>query len=150
MILNTDMDDFEKAKYLLKKNNCSCVICGGSDVIISFEQGIRPLVSLTESGTDFSGFSAADKIVGKAAALLYVLLDIKNVYGGVMSQQASEVFRNSGINFEYAVLTDEIVNRMNTGICPMEDAVRNTYDPSEALSLIKNKLKIIDKNKKIY
>lgn len=150
MILNTDMNDLKKAEFLLKENNCSCVLCRGSETLIRYESGISPLVSFVESGRDFSGFCAADRIVGKAAALMYNLMRIKSVYGEVMSKKAAAVFDRAGIDYEYAVLTDEIINRAGTGPCPMEIAVSDTDDPDDAFLRIKDKLKIIDKNQKKY
>ena len=92
------------------------------------------------------GFSAADKIVGKAAAMLYVILGVKAVYSPVMSETAAEVFTNYNIAYEYDELTQNIINRNGDGICPMEETVKNISDPTEGFAALKNKLKLILQN----
>ena len=143
MTLNTDL---EKAKQILKEKNCSCVFCRGNDVIIKTESGIAPLVGFTDSEIDYSDFCAADRIIGKAAAFIYVLLNVKAVHGSVMSVSAVEILNHANIAYSYDVLADSIINRTGTGLCPMEDAVKDTDDPQTALVLIKNKLSFLKKN----
>lgn len=143
MTLNTDL---EKAKQILKEKNCSCVFCRVNDVIIKTESGIAPLVGFTDSVIDYSDFCAADRIIGKAAAFIYVLLNVKAVHGSVMSVSAVEILNHANIAYSYDVLADNIINRTGTGLCPMEDAVKDTDDPQTALVLIKNKLSFLKKN----
>lgn len=135
------MTDINKAKTLLTQKNCSCVLCKGDVVYESSETGIKPLVEFIKNGTQLSGFSAADKIVGKAAAMLYVKLKVKAVYGEVMSKSAVDVFKNHGIEYEYSTLAENIINRKGDGLCPMETAVYNIDDPESAYSAITAKLR---------
>lgn len=137
--------DLEKAKQILNQKNCSCVFCRGNDVIVKTESGIAPLVVFADSDVDYSGFCAADRIIGKAAAFIYVLLNVKAVHGMVMSAEAVEILKQAEINYSYDILTDKIINRSGTGLCPMEEAVKNSDDPHTALVLIKNKLSFLKK-----
>ena len=43
------MFDLEKARSLLEKENYTCVICRGDDVITDHRRGIRPLMELLET-----------------------------------------------------------------------------------------------------
>lgn len=134
----------DTAIKILKENaEYTCVLCRGEDIFISNQRGIGRLLDWVKSGNNFSGFSAADKIVGKAAALLYVLLGVREVYGEVMSKKAAEVFKEYHIEHSCAVLTEEIINRKGTGPCPMEETVENIDDPKEAFKLLELKLKSI-------
>ena len=63
-----------KAKKLLEKNGYTCVLIKDEKEIFSFERGVKPLLNFIDKGEDFYGFFVADKVVGKAAAFLYVLL----------------------------------------------------------------------------
>ena len=72
------MHDLEKARSLLERENYTCVICHGEDVITDRRRGVRPLLELLESGKDLHGYSAADRVVGKAAAFLYCLLGVND------------------------------------------------------------------------
>ena len=93
-----------------------------------------------------SSFSAADKIVGRAAAFLYVLLGVKEVYAEVLSEKARPVFDRYGITVFSGTETEEIINRDKTGICPMEKAVENTENPEEARRKIEETLEKLIKN----
>ncbi len=124
------------AKNKLKNGNHTLVICADCDTIISDQNGIRPLLEASEVIGSASDIFAADKIVGKAAALLYVLIGAKAVFAQVLSQQAKDVFDRFGIEYEYETLTDQIVNRRGDGLCPMEQAVQNVEEPNQAKQAI--------------
>ena len=70
------MTDIETARKLLESKDCSVVLCKECKTIEKFSRGIAPLMEIIDSGEDVSGFSAADKIVGKAAAMLFSYMNI--------------------------------------------------------------------------
>lgn len=133
------MIDYTKA--LLYQGGFTCVLTDGQLVFTSTQRGIRPLLEWVESETDFHGFYAADKVVGKAAGLLYCLLGIRQLYAAVISESALAVLQTHGISVIYDRLVPGIRNRSNTGPCPMEQAPRDTNDPQEAVILMKDTLK---------
>lgn len=130
------MKNLEKAKTRLKEGAYTCVLCQGDAVYTSKERGVAPLLAFLESGTSFAGFSAADKVVGRATAFLYVLLGISRLHANVLSQGAKEVLDQHQIPVAFDSLVPHIINRRGDGICPFEAAVQNTSDPSAALTLI--------------
>lgn len=132
--------DLEKAKELLLAENATCVLRKGETVYCSRARGVKPLLDLLTEKKDLQGFSAADKVVGKAAAFLYVLLGVAEVYAGVISEGALQVFRIYGVAVSYDILVPAIRNRTNTGFCPMEEAVRDCAEPEKAVGLIQAKL----------
>lgn len=138
--------DTQKAKSLLLEGTYTCVLCKGEDVYTSNQRGVAPLLSWIKSGTDLKNFSAADKVVGKAAAFLYVLLGVKEVYAEIISEPASQTLENFNISHQFASKVMAIRNRTNTGFCPMESAVLNIDEPNEALNAIIKKLEEL-KNK---
>lgn len=132
--------DLEKAVEILRENpEYTCVFCKDDKTYTSTSRGIRPILDFLET-TDLNGFSAADKVVGKGASFVYVLLGVRSLHAKVMSKGASEVLTKYGIYHTFDTLTDSIINRAKTGICPMEEAVQNISDPNEALEAIKSKL----------
>lgn len=131
------MTDIEKAKSILEKESKTCVLCRGEKVYASEKTGIAPMVDFISEGVDLRGFSAADKIVGRAAALLFVLAEVSEVYAEVMSAGGAEVLGQHGIPRSWGELTNAIVNRAGTGPCPMEDAVKDLSDPGAALEAIR-------------
>ena len=133
--------DVEKAKAYLLEGNYTCVLCKENQVFTSNHRGVKPLLDFLSSGNDFSSFSAADKVVGKATAFLYCLLGIKTLYAQVLSVPAKEVLTNRGILVSYNALVPGIRNRENTGPCPMEHATRECQTPEQALTAIQKTLK---------
>lgn len=134
-------NDLKSAKVLFDEKGYSCVLYHGGIVYTSRKTGISPILDFLSSGVDLQGFCAADKIVGKAAALLFAFARIEAVYGRVMSKKAVEVFEDTGIYYYYDILTDEIINRDGTGCCPMEEAVVVIEKPSEAFFILTAKMK---------
>ena len=132
--------DLKKAVDLLSKSEYTCVLCKESTIFISRERGVKPLIAWLNSKTDFRGFCAADKVVGKAAAFLYVLLGVNAVYAPVMSKSAYEILSEHGIEPLCDLSVEAILNRSNTGLCPMEKTVMDIDDPETAFLMIKNKI----------
>ena len=136
-------DNLTKAIEILNSGQYTCVLCKDDKVYTSTERGVKPLLDWLESKQDLKGFSAADKVVGKAAAFLYVLLDIREVYARVMSEAAIDIFTSNNIQPRWEQSVKNIINRAGTGFCPMEEAVRDIEVPKEAKQAIENKLEQI-------
>ena len=140
--MNNNNNNLEKAiKILEEEKDLTLVLVLNEDIYKSSEKGIKPLLQLLNSGKNYLNYSAADKIVGKAAAMLYKLLNVNDIYGEVMSIRAINFLEQNHINFKYKIKTNEIINRKGTGICPMKQTVLNIEDPTEAKKLLENKLK---------
>ena len=134
------MTDLENARMHLDSGNYTCVSCREDVIYFATERGVKPLLNWLDSGMDMNGFSAADKVVGRATAFLYCLLGVKTVYANVMSRPAAQVLENSGITAHWGKLVEGIINRKGTGPCPFEAAVMEINDPLEALTAIRNKM----------
>lgn len=137
--------NLEKAKMLLVKTDSTCVLCSGEIILTDKRRGVRPLLDLLEGDANVAGFAAADKVVGKAAAYLYCLLNIKCLYAQVISQPALDVLTKTGIQIEYDQLVPAIQNRTKDGFCPMESAVLKINTPEEALRAIYDALEQLKK-----
>lgn len=129
-----------RAIEILKSRNYTCAIVNGDSIYTSRERGVKPLLDWFYSDIDTNGYAAADKVIGKAAAYLYVLLEIKEIYTMVISEPAYEVMKKYGIEVHYEQLVDAIRNRTNTGFCPMETAVMDIDNADDALIAIRNKI----------
>jgi len=131
------MTDLERAKRLLNASDHTCVLCRGEETWTSDRTGIAPMLGFLEKRIDLRGASAADRIVGKAAAMLYVLAGVSSLYAEVLSARALPVLERYGIAVSWETLTPAIINRQGDGPCPMERAVESIDDPSEALEAIR-------------
>ena len=132
------MTDLQIAKNNLDGH--TICLCKDGNCLFSESRGIAPMMEFISAGADLAGYSVADLIVGKAVALLFVRCGIKRVFAKTLSQSAEKILRLYGIDYEYGVVTEKIINRAGTDICPMEKAVADTDSPEEAYALLKKKL----------
>lgn len=124
-----------KAKEMLIQGKYTCVILNNNEIYTSRDRGVKPLLDWYNN-VDSCGGVAADKVVGKAAAFLYVLMDISEIYAKVISRPAYEVLKNYGVKITYDEIVDAIRNRSNTGFCPMESSVWEINEPIKAYEVI--------------
>ena len=137
--------DISRAKAALSEG-FTFVGVFGDEIETSTERGVRPLLSLLDSGVSLENFSCADKVVGKGAAHLYVLLKPKHLYAAVISECAYNLLIKNNIAVEYGTLCEEIKNRTKTGRCPIETATLDIDDSTCALEEIRITLENLSKN----
>lgn len=130
------MTDLDNARRILEQDGYTSVLCKGEKILCDTRRGVKPLLELLERGEDLQDFSAADKVVGKAAAHLYLLMGVRAVWAGIISLPAKQVLENNGIAVTYGKLVPHIKNRTQTGLCPMEQAVWEISDPEQARQAI--------------
>lgn len=70
-----------------------------------------------------------DKIIGKAAAFLLLVMGARHVHGGVMSELATPVFKDAGIDFSHDQLVAQIA-------CKTEALLLEVDDPGEAYQIL--------------
>ena len=129
-----------KVKAILESGGYTCVFTDGTAVYTSMLRGVKPLVQFVESRTMPAGLSAADKVVGKATAYLYVLLGVREIYAQIISEPAAEVLQAKGIHVQYGKKVPNIINRKGDGICPFEAAVMEIAEPVMAYDAILHKM----------
>lgn len=129
-------EDLLRARQLLEDGSYTCVLCHGQHIYTSTERGVRPLLELPQN--DYRGFSAADKVIGKATAFLYVNLGVRAVYTPIISEAALRILTNNRVAVQYDLTVPAIFNRSRTGFCPMETAVRDIEDLNGALQAIRD------------
>ena len=138
--------DISRAKAVLSEG-FTFVGVFGEKIKTSNERGVRPLLSLLDSGVSLENFSCADKVVGKGAAHLYVLLKPKYLYADVISASALNLLIKNNVSVEYGTVCDEIKNRTKTGRCPIETATLDIDDSARALEVIRSTLDNLSKLK---
>ena len=136
------MNDLERARHMLAKTpELSCIVCKGEVCYTSEKRGIAPMMDFLDAGYAMEGSSVADRIVGRAAAMLFVLAGIAFVYAEVMSEGALLFLQAHGVASSFGTLTPFIVNRRGDGPCPLETAVRDIDDPLQAREAIRKTMK---------
>lgn len=128
----------EQAIEILTEKEASCIIYRTQDDIRTSEAiGIKPLmVELRKNKSAFEGCVIADKVIGKAAALMMILGKAEAVYGRIMSESAKQVLEAHGIEYQYETMVPYIENRTKTGLCPMEETVVAIEEPEIAFEAL--------------
>ena len=139
------MTDLEIAQSNLAGH--TICLCKDGNCLFSEKRGIAPMMGFIAENVDLHGYSAADLVVGKAVAMLFVKSGVPHVFAKLLSQAGKKVLEEHGVNYRFETLTDKIVNRDGTDICPMEKTVSDTEDVDEAYLLLKNKLAVLQGKK---
>ncbi len=129
----------------LESENLTCIVQKDDHILSSQLRGIRPLLNWIQQKENLNGAYAADRIVGKAAALLYVLMGVKGVFAEVLSESGLAMLKKHGIYAEYATLTPNIKRRDGNGLCPMEETVLLIDEPYEAYVALQKKVEQLKK-----
>lgn len=134
--------DSELAKERLLAGDFSLVIVKqGATIFTSNKSGIRGIIEAIEScGSSLLGAAAADRVVGKAAALLCVYAEFSSVYACLISKPATEVLTKSSLPFQYDELVQNILNARETDICPFERLVLAIDSSEEAFLVLKRRV----------
>ena len=138
------MSDLDLAKTMLAKENLTLTIAKNGTVIYKTKtKGVTGfLEAIRQFGKNLTNSSAADKVVGKAIALLCIYAKIKSLYAKTLSSKAKELLKKTGISLEYDTLISNVVSFDKTDICPFEKAVADISDPSEAYAKLKSICKL--------
>ena len=134
-------NSLEHARKILEMGGYTCVLCKGEKTYFSNEHGVKPLLTWIHEKTIEQGCCAADQIVGKAAAFLYIKLGITELYAKVISEQAIPILEEYGILFAYDQVVAFIMNRKGDDMCPMEKTVVGIEDPESAVRALTEKVK---------
>ena len=133
------MSDLDTAKSRLHREDLTLVIVKNSEVL--FETGSHRisgfLGAIEQLGDRLEGASVADRVAGKAVALLCAYAGIQHVYAEVLSQKAQAVFEKQGIPCEFEELVDNILDLNRSDVCPFEKAAAGLSDPEVAYAAFK-------------
>lgn len=137
------MDNEQNQKIIdLLGANCSCVILKGEVERRFYGRGVQDLHRLLMESPDFlKGATVVDKVVGKAAAVLMVLGEVKIVYTPLISQLALDIFDASNVEIFYSQAVSHIVNRNRTDWCPLEKRCFGLFNLKDCKAQIDDFLK---------
>ena len=133
------MQDLEMAKERLFDEDLGILIVKDGHVI--YESGSRGLSGLLEAidteGKMLEGAAVADRVVGKAAALLCVFVKVEAVYAITLSREAKAVLERHAIRNEWTCLVDGILDVDRVGLCPFEKLVAGISSPKVAYEMLR-------------
>jgi hypothetical protein len=134
------MTDLDIAKNELCEENLALAIVKNGSLLYSTKSHRISgfLDALDKCGGNLEGASVADKVAGKAIALLCAYAKVKEVYAAVMSRQALVVFKKHKAVYHWNELVENILDANKTGICPFEKAAADISEPEKAYKTFKD------------
>lgn len=142
MSVNTQQPSEVQAQAVaeIESGRCSCVVVQGGQIVWQGEgRGVAPIKRLYESEDGkklLKGAFLADKLLGKAAAMLLVLGGVAAAYGLTVSEAAYEYLQVHGVPCGCGRLVPYVKNREGSGLCPLEQAVLMIDDPKAGYAAI--------------
>ena len=127
----------EKIKELVKildENNFSVVGYDNGKIVSSEKKGVAPLLDFYKQ--NHVNMICCDKVVGKAAAIIHILLGSKYLHCHIISQKAIDILDKYGMQYSYDTKVDYILNRSKSGMCPLEKATEKCEDVNQGYKII--------------
>ncbi|WXR62461.1 DUF1893 domain-containing protein [Peptostreptococcaceae bacterium AGR-M142] len=140
------MKDIIIAKEILQNNSYTITIVKNQKILkTSKQKGIRPMYeAITQIKDELKNASVADRVIGRAAAILLKYGEVKNLNTKIISKDALEILNNTNINVRYEKIVEFIKNRDKKDSCPVEKLSKDIEDPIILISKIKAFLESIN------
>lgn len=108
-------------------SNYSLVVIKDKQIIFSSTlDRLTPIIkAIRQCDQELTGSLVFDRVVGKAAALLLISVEIASVHSLIGSQQAVETLTRYRIPFIFEKIIPIVLNNAGTGPCPLEKLASN-------------------------
>ena len=133
------MRDLEIAKNHLYDKKLTLAISKNGQVLFQTDSHrISGFIHAIDTlGAQLRGASVADRVAGKALALLCVYAGVNEVYAEVLSKKAQALFEEYHIAFEWQQMVDNVLDLNKAGVCPFEKAAADISDPKDSYGAFK-------------
>jgi Domain of unknown function (DUF1893) len=133
------MSDLDVAKNRLYDESLTLVIVkNGKAIYETHSHRISGFLEAIDTlGEGVRDSSVADRVVGKAVALLCVYAKVKSVYAVILSRHAKTVFEKHKIAYQSEELVDNVLDSNRAGVCPFEKAAVDLSAPKDAYEAFK-------------
>jgi hypothetical protein len=114
------------------------IVKDGHLIYESASRGVFGFLNAIESkGTALERASVADRVAGKAIALLCAYVKVKAVYAMILSKKAEAVLEHHFIHYEVDEVVDRILVNDWVTLCPFEKLVFGISNPKVAYEKLK-------------
>jgi len=105
------LKDIDTAKRLLDSEALSiCIVKDGEVIFKSSEKGVKPVYLISQMDISvFRGSSVADRVIGKAASIVFKKIGFKAIYTKIISEKAVDILGEEKISYDK--LVRNILNR---------------------------------------
>lgn len=131
--------DLDISKRELKEKKFNLVVAKKGNIIFeSKTSGIKGLLYAIEKlSKRLTGSTVADKIMGRASAMLCVYSQVKAVFAITISEEGKKVLEENNIVCQFEECVPNILNQQRTDMCPFEKLVIHIKTPEEAYENLK-------------
>lgn len=137
------MRDLEIARKRLKEGNLSLVIAKNEKIIFETKasglSGFLQAIKLLDK--ELPNSSIADRVVGRAVALLLAYSHVSAVFAVTISEEGIKVLKDNSIAYYFENCVQKILNSEGCDICPFEKLTLHLA-PAEAYSKLESLIKI--------
>ena len=139
-MIKVENQDLEFAKLKLIEEDLSLVMVKKGKVIFETKkQGISGFLQAIEKlDKNLVAASAADKIVGVAAAMLCVYAGVISVSAQTISEGGLGMLEDNSIECQFEKKVSNILNRDKNDVCPFEKLAMNSGTVEEAYVKLKS------------
>ncbi len=133
------MSDLDIAKSKLYEKELTLTIVKNGEVIFETDSHRISgfLGAIEKFGAELEGASVADRVAGKAIALLCVYAKISAVYAEILSRKAKTIFEENQVSHEWKKLVANVLDLNKSGVCPFEKAASGISDPKDSYRAFK-------------
>lgn len=141
---------FDELSAELKNGNFNCIIVKGEEILKFSLPGVKTLMTLLRDDPGFLKDSLIfDKVVGRGAAALMIMGEVKEIYAQLISEQAISLLDSVGMKYTFEKSVPFIQNRTQTGLCPIEILSKSSDDPKVIHDKISDFLSVMSSTKVI-
>lgn len=127
----------EELKRTLINEQLSLVVANRGELKRFTGRGIKDIYNLYKNDREFlRGAILADKVIGAGAAAVMIAGGVVEIFAGVISEKAQQLFIEHGVKVQYNILVKSIINRQRDGVCPLEAKCLGVYTVEEILNRV--------------
>jgi hypothetical protein len=136
----TAMNDIETAKTQLIQNHLTLIFIKNNNILFKTKSHRISgfLTAIQDLDRKLENASVADKVVGRAVALLCAFSRIKAIYAETLSMKAVDVLEKAGVTYEWKGLVDTILDTNKNDVCPFEKTAAQISSPKDAYEKFKD------------
>jgi Domain of unknown function (DUF1893) len=133
------MQDLEIAKKQLYDKELTLAIVKKGNVLFQTDSHRISgfIFAIDTLGPQLRGASVADRVAGKALALLCVYAGIRVVYAEVLSKKAQALFEENNMACQWKHLVNNVLDLNKMDVCPFEKAAVDISDSKDSYRIFK-------------
>lgn len=126
----------------------TCIVYDKDKIVYKSKlNGVAPLIDFyNQENFEKKPYRVIDRIMGKSAVLLAILIGATEIETPIISEPALELANKFSLIVTSNKIVEYVINRDNTGQCPIESSVLDIDDIEEGYLTILKTLEQLKKN----